>query len=545
MKNKKLFLGVAAATLAMGAAAAVVSSRGMNFKVKADPSFAFTLNASKALTAEDITAGEKTFTTNLGNPLTFAYEGAIVEEGKFASLEGTGSYLEIKNTNMIKGVTSLDLSVTSRHRVAYAVFAGSSSADAEIVYRYSVYGNDSGWHDDNTTVTFDSPVNYVRLENIGRNRLADGGAATSKLWITSLTYNYTCEEASEEAVKEARSKDMLSGIEVSSDRWWNYEQAPIDYECTDSVVGGYSIHSELGSEIDGWPSINYKLGKTYDFSDKGLLVNAKFVDMHPWFSVTFQDASQEDITKSLDFDVTKGSWKSAKKTNAEILSKLKAGRTADDLKSVKYIKLCVNANDNKGENAEFWFDEFHPIEPLAFGQNMENVYVDVGMSSKVNYGISYEQTKGANSYSALKVTFEKADTATADGKTSIPVVISTESDFGTGNPVLNSGTLEFDMKPSLDILNGDCEYKHQVSLTITGSDWQAKNGWVDIGNSWLYIAPNTADGWFHVTANLANYPNIAACTTNNIRISFGFFGVTPTNRNTASVYIDNINYTAA
>lgn len=544
-KNKNLFLLVATSSLVCATAVVMATKGNFGSPVvsKATESYSFVLNEANKLTEEQVAAEEVTYLTTSGNPITFAFHGATTptQGGVHCELVGVGSYLEIKNTNMIKGITSIDYSFTTRFASAFEIYAGASKADAYTVKRYAYPGDN--WHNPADTINFASPVNYIRVENIGQNY---DDSDLYKVFVKSITFNYSCEENNANEIKEARSETMFYG---ATDNWlsgWDDEKEPRDFKCTDvaTAYSGYSLHVVTTTEATGWPGVSYNLAKTYDMSDKGLSLYAKFSIMHPWISIRLRH-SGENVTKQLTADVTQGSWKFIEFSNDFILSKLEDGKTVEDLKQINDILVTINCEEHKGNVQEVWLDEFHPVENYAtFGQNMENIKLDDGDTNST-VTMDYTEHKGANSIASRKLTFES--TTPASGY-QVKVSFSTQAQYGESNPVLNNGKLSFDMKPSVNIVNNKDKdiYKHQYEPNIIEKNWTGHHDWENILPSGKggYITSESEDGWYHVELDLsgAKYSN---ATTPNIRIVLKFFGVSASVKDTASINVDNLNWTPA
>ena len=162
--------------------------------------------------------------------------------------------------------------------------------------------------------------------------------------------------------------------------------------------------------------------------------------------------------------------------------------------------------------------------------------------------VTFTETRGANSTSAIKVTFENsaglvsADTITAtDGHMVKAGFDLAQSPIGTNNNIdANNCILSFDIKMSMEFFNSISSYKHMFSLTIEDETWHPYNSWLELTSPSGYTYENSDNGWIHVERDLGNYTNFADLGNHTYVMTFGFFGISQTTQQTAYVVFDNI-----
>ena len=162
--------------------------------------------------------------------------------------------------------------------------------------------------------------------------------------------------------------------------------------------------------------------------------------------------------------------------------------------------------------------------------------------------VTYTETRGQNSTSAIKVTFENSgDLVSAQDITPTdthPVKVGfdlAQSAIGTNNNIdANNCILSFDIKMSQEFFNSGNSYRHMFSLNIEDETWAGHYSWLELTAPDAYTYENTDNGWIHVERDLANYENFATCGNHTFVMTFGFFGINTTTQQTAYVVFDNI-----
>ncbi len=169
-----------------------------------------------------------------------------------------------------------------------------------------------------------------------------------------------------------------------------------------------------------------------------------------------------------------------------------------------------------------------------------------GTGSKA--GISYTELRGENSTSSRLITFKNSE--------SLPDEVDDEN-FATVNASFNLAntksigvdneidakacTLSFDIKLSEEFFNSNHQYRHMYVLKIEDEEWIPNLTWLPfVDNPSDFTYENTDNGWMHISYNLANAVELTELGNSTYVITFGFFGITNTTRQTASIVFDNI-----
>ena len=172
-----------------------------------------------------------------------------------------------------------------------------------------------------------------------------------------------------------------------------------------------------------------------------------------------------------------------------------------------------------------------------------------GTGSKAE--ISYTELCGENSTSSRLITFKNSE--------SLPDEVDDEN-FATVNASFNLAntksigvdneidakacTLSFDIKLSEEFFNSNHQYRHMYTLKIEDEEWIPNYTWLPfVDNPSDFTYDNTDDGWMHISYNLAEAVELTELGSSTYVITFGFFGITNTTRQTASIVFDNISLT--
>ena len=169
-----------------------------------------------------------------------------------------------------------------------------------------------------------------------------------------------------------------------------------------------------------------------------------------------------------------------------------------------------------------------------------------GTGSKAQ--ISYTEVYGDESTSSRLITFKNSedlpDEASADNVATVNASfnLANTKSIGVDNEIdAKACTLSFDVKLSEEFFNSINQYKHMYSIKIEDEEWVPNYTWlpmVDDPNDFTYA--NTDNGWMHISYNLANAVELTELGNSTYVITFGFFGITNTTRQTASIVFDNI-----
>ncbi|MCQ2815359.1 MAG: hypothetical protein MJ227_03680 [Bacilli bacterium] len=491
-------------------------------------------NSKNKVTEAEATAGVKFLTTKLGNQVKFKLGSAIADpDGGFIRLADTGNYFELAEDSPIKGVSKISFTIKGRYSLAMSVIAGAEYGHQTIEKRFC--SNGDNWLTLTDEIVFSSPVNYLRFENVDLRYFR----------VDNMKITYSCEEANERDVLEYSSNDILSKA-TAGDTKSIFDPAnnyTVDFKNDDvgAPTSGYALKITGDSSADGWPTALLNLNQVYDFTNKGLSFNVKFVDLYKWISITLYDKNWSDVSK-FEADITGSGWQNYTFPYSKLVNGLLKEKTEADLANIQLIKVCLNFDENKGRTQSVILDEFHPSEETQFVDskilNLENYKnLDVGEQKNNTYSIDYTDFAGENSNSCKKVTFENI---TGDWGMTNTIVLNT----GNDQVDFTNGVLEFDLKVSNNLMFGNGNNKHAWSLKVL-SDWGSgkKSSWIDIHPKGAsgYTNGYTNAGWFHITVDVAS--TLGVLGADSIRVYFAIGGISATNKADVFVKYDNITFT--
>ena len=162
--------------------------------------------------------------------------------------------------------------------------------------------------------------------------------------------------------------------------------------------------------------------------------------------------------------------------------------------------------------------------------------------------VSYDELYGDNSTSSRKITFansldlpdvvDEANNATVNASFNL----ANTWNIGVDNEIdAKKCTLSFDIKLSEEFYNTTHPYRHMFSLKIEDEMWATYFTWVPLVNDVSnFTYENTDNGWRHVSYDLSTNPELADLGNSTYVITFGFFGITNTTKQSASIVFDNI-----
>lgn len=173
-----------------------------------------------------------------------------------------------------------------------------------------------------------------------------------------------------------------------------------------------------------------------------------------------------------------------------------------------------------------------------------------GTGSKAQ--ISYTEVYGDESTSSRLITFKNSedlpDEASTDNVATVNASfnLANTKSIGVDNEIdAKACTLSFDVKLSEEFFNSINQYKHMYSIKIEDEEWVPNYTWlpmVDDPDDFTYA--NTDNGWMHVTYDLSTASELVNLGSSTYVITFGFFGITNTTKQTASIVFDNIALTS-
>lgn len=491
-------------------------------------------NKSNNVSEQEATNGSKVLVTNLGNNLPLNLHNVEHDQdGGFIRLPAAGSYFEVADNALIKGITNIQFTVKGRYSMALGLYAGGSYKADTIEKRFC--SNGDNWLTLTKEYSFETPVNYFRFENVDSKYCR----------IDSFTITYSCEEANSSRILEVNSKDMLTNA-TAGDKRSIFGGSPYTVDFYNNDLGastsGYSFKVTGDAAADGWPTALINLNKKFDFSDKGFSFNVKFVDLYKWISFTFYDSSWSEITK-FEADISGTGWVNYVFPHSKLVNGLaQFSRTEADLADVNLVKVCLNFDQYKGKTQSVIIDEMHPAEEALISStkvlNFENYKtLDVGECKNSTIVTDYTDSYGPNSISCKKVTFENITGGYGMTNTIVFQPNNDHIDF-------TNGTFEFDLKTSTSLMFGSGSNKHAFQIKVL-SDWGAgqKSSWIDIhvkGASG-YTNGYTDDGWFHISIDMVS--RFGSLNADSIRVYLAIGGVSADNKADVSVKYDNITFT--
>ena len=211
------------------------------------------------------------------------------------------------------------------------------------------------------------------------------------------------------------------------------------------------------------------------------------------------------------------------------------------------------------ENAYAYFDNIaltdipiddQGVREVATSNNIEMCRFERGewrgTGSKAE--ISYTELRGSQSTSSRLITFKNSE--------NLPDVVDDENhatvnasfnlantkSIGVENEIdAKKCTLSFDIKLSEEFFNSGHQYRHMYCLKIEDEEWIPNITWlpfVDDPSDFTY--ENTDGGWMHISYDLSTAVELTELGNQTYVITFGFFGITNTTRQTASIVFDNI-----
>ena len=171
-----------------------------------------------------------------------------------------------------------------------------------------------------------------------------------------------------------------------------------------------------------------------------------------------------------------------------------------------------------------------------------------GTGSKAE--VSFTELRGEHSTSSRKITFKNSedlpDVVDPANNASVNASFNMANTSRIGVEECNAidakkCTLSFDIKLSQEFFDTTFPYKHMFSLKIEDEMWEVQYTWLSfVDNPADFTYANTDNGWLHVSHDLSTAVELAGLGDGTYVITFGFFGITNTTRETASVVFDNI-----
>lgn len=536
MKKKTLlFVGLSALSVCAMTIVALPKALALQHTQAEALTYTFSATTSSDVTAAEATAGEFTRNTSEGNPITFS--GTNLLGGKEDSNSDwvrftSGGY--IQNETAFTGIKKITIKQSTQAGASLKVTYGMSK-DAMSYYKGWKNPALSGWNSDDIVIDCEVPAKYFKIET------KDG----VQIHLKGIQIEYTCEETPERDLVDMQSNDLLYSAWREDLRGGDH--VTITEHSTVSYNGGYSWEIKGTAEQGGWPDYLVQFDESHDVTNAGIKLMGKLQNAHTFCSFKLYDSNWADLMTGDvggDFGAAdENGWREITIKPADIEAKLMAGKNLTD---VKFVRICHDFDKYSGVEQTIWLDEFHFYDALTDYTNWEQMYLDYGQTAATGEYIDYKNTYG-NSNSARTFTF-KGYSAPAGQDTPSYMTWNPQDQksFGADVIPMNTGTLSFDYKPSIDLIENANPNKHMCVLQFTEQGWSRnKSVWKDIvpsGASGFTIYA-TSNGWFHCSFDMATILGEMDPTYGNvIRIYFGVFGLINANLDTCSVTIDNMVY---
>ena len=353
---------------------------------------------------------------------------------------------------------------------------------------------------------------------------------------------YAPYEAKEEATGDLLySSNIINKNGLTPDHY-SFDNYYLDTVNSDSGLSYYLGCDEQG---EGWPSVKIELPKSFDLTHSSVSLSTKYDVAHPWVQIKFYNSSNFQIDTGLGIDYSSNNkvWQTKEISNDKLISHAKEGYNFTD---IKYLEIVVNFNKYSGSVQSAILDELHFIETATLTSNWEMCALDTGWCNNSTGSFTYTETYGSSS-TARKFTFEESTGLADDGSGLVYAVFCPEIDFGADNGVAAYNcTMSFDIKLSDEFFNATHAYKHMFECNIVASGWGNKVPWFDFVTSGAsgFKKENTDNGWIHFSKNLHEVDELSVLNTSGtIRLKFGFWGITPSNQDTAYLVFDNLSMT--
>ena len=349
----------------------------------------------------------------------------------------------------------------------------------------------------------------------------------------------------EQEAKEVATGDLFFSVSIADNKL-DSEHSQLNTYCLDTVdsSSGLSYMISGDTEVEGFPSIQLQLDKSYNLTSSSLTFSAKFVaedvPAKKWVSLFLYDSEGNQVTTEIgnDFTGSDASWLSCLIPNSKMVQKLNDGF---DLTDIKFIRFNFNFDEKKGHNQTIWLDELHLVDAPTLRNNIEMVEMDDGQTTATP-SVTLTDVYGNNSKSARRFTFEDTNLANVSPAWGRPRIMFSPEHSGLSNIDLCNTTMSFDLKLSSEFFNNDNPERYTFVLKMYAT-WEQTN--LNVYNflpDGAAVTPESTDnGWIHLEQNM----NIGIYSGFHslIRMEFQFFGLNDTTKTTAWAVIDNITFT--
>ena len=308
--------------------------------------------------------------------------------------------------------------------------------------------------------------------------------------------------------------DMLADAKYV---WGGFETNIYSYDTQcEEVTGEKSLYSlKLAStdeEGSGWPQAQFRLTKSYDLTDKELVMDVKFAGCNQTLGVSVLDSNYKTIAYYAITGDGSEDWQTLAFDYTAYLS------DGYNLSDVRLIQFAVNFDQNNGTAQTIYIDNVR-TEVLERAEK-ENDLLAVAPYTFLTAGENLNRDKQS------------------------PVVYGDSSRYSTHIQALPgySGwpTFQFQLPKAYDLSNAKLVYNAKFENTDAINDIKVYDSdWKNIGGRYSGIASQPDEnGWYTVTVDLAETLTDADLTdVLLIALGYDFKSNTDLERN---VYIDNV-----
>ena len=285
---------------------------------------------------------------------------------------------------------------------------------------------------------------------------------------------------------------------------------------------------ELEIELDEYTPLAY-IGEQYDFTDVLYVEEGVTYNLEVYYQnyTTMEEKTLEVVdtfyfTPIELYDLT------------VIVNASKGNATA---KRTRHVRVSYNPEDVTRYNLEMC--NFEGGEWRGTGSAAEMSYTDTfGSNSKTSRKITFKNSLDQD-YKELPENTEANNTQTVNASFNL----ATTPGLGTDLELdAKKCILSFDIKMSDEFFNSTNLKKNCYSLKIEDNSWAfCKAEYLNITeNPGNFSKENTNNGWFHVVQNLYETSDFDSLGNGTFVMTFGFYGISKSTRETAYVILDNI-----
>ena len=516
MKKKSFLFGMSIFSAFVLAATLVFASSKGKFSssiVRGDAE-PYVLELNRSITSAEISAGEASFNTSIGNPIKFKFSSASTDSGLISLATGGIFY----NQKEITGITKIEGRISG----GSGTLSYGNHPDCLNVGSQALVTTGSTF-----TINLAAQSDFFRISDV-----------TGPLSIESLVITYTCSNTYQYAHgREAASGDLLYNAVLSGSLNSNHI---VDARCFEvaNESSGFSFHLKIEANANGgWPAWYFALNDTITAPSFTLEMYVRGINQNQ-LNMNVTDASNNALLKSGNRAITLTSGWTVFSIDVNS-STLTSGKSSSDIAKIKFSQNFGNVASER----HVYIDQVRALIPETPSRsNIEMCdYVRGSTSSTAAVSTSFDVVKGSST-SSKKLTFADTTglTATATGTYRVFATFDIAASLGNDNGIdVKNCTLSFDIKFSDEIANSEDSNKSRVTIDFTDSTGTASSSWFQMNGITSY-----GDGWYRYSRNLNGTGAISALSGNVGTIKLGFNGVYTGNQATAHIYLDNIALTA-